>query len=73
MKKKRKRNFDEVVRGIASAEKDVDKVLRAAKLTRREKPSFWEDMDLSWAVAYAVLGILGLSMWIGFIVLILNS
>ena len=33
-----KRNFTEVVKGIESAEKDVDKVLDAAQLQRHEGP-----------------------------------
>lgn len=34
-----KRNFDQVVDTIESAEKDVDKVLEAARLQRHEGPS----------------------------------
>ncbi len=42
MAKKRKRDFEEVVQDIESAEEDVDKVLKAARLERYEKESFWE-------------------------------
>lgn len=34
-----KRNFTEVVKGIESAERDVDKVLGAGRLERHEGPS----------------------------------
>ena len=34
-----KRNFEDVVKGVESAEKDVDKVLDAARLQRHEGPS----------------------------------
>lgn len=34
---KDKRKFQEVVRGIRDAERDVDSVLRAAKMERRER------------------------------------
>ncbi len=33
-----KRNFEDVVKGVESAEKDVDKVLDAARLQRHEGP-----------------------------------
>ncbi len=33
-----KRNFEDVVKGVESAEKDVDKMLDAARLQRHEGP-----------------------------------
>lgn len=42
MKKKDNRKFRKVVGNIRRAERDVDKVLRAAKLKRCERSEFWE-------------------------------
>jgi len=48
------RKFEEVVRGIVSAEKDVDKVLAAAKLTRKER----ERMDTTDIMALMTMGLM---------------
>lgn len=40
-RKQDNRTFEEVVRSIASSEEDVDRVLKAAKMDRREG-DFWE-------------------------------
>ena len=61
-KKKDYRQFEQVLRGIRSAEKDVDKLLKAARLQRQERPSFWEGTDFSEIIfgAVIVLGMLGM-------------
>lgn len=54
------RTFKEVVKGIKHAEKDVDKVLRAAKLQRNPEPRF-DSIDI---LAFMIVG----GMFICFIV-----
>jgi len=61
VKKKDRRKFRKVVGNIRQAERDVDKVLKAARLQRRERSSFWEriefvDVVFGTAVLCAVLG-----------------
>ncbi len=45
MKKRDLRDFESVVRGIVQAEEDVDRVLKAAKLQRREREGFWSRVE----------------------------
>lgn len=45
MKKQDFRDFESVVRGIVQAEEDVDRVLKAAKLQRREREGFWSRVE----------------------------
>ncbi len=62
MNKKDRREFEQVLRCIRSAEKDVDKLLKAARLQRRERPNFWEGTEFSEIIfgAVIVLGVLGM-------------
>lgn len=59
MKKKDRRKFRKVVGNIRQAERDVDKVLRAAKVRRSERPSILEGATFPGLVLGAVL-VLGL-------------
>ncbi len=45
------RNFEDVVRSIASSEDDVDKVLKAARLERHEANRMTGEQKLSLAIA----------------------
>lgn len=68
-----KRDFEEVVRGIASCEEDVDKVLAAARLERREGPPRYLTAEQKIGMVAMVLGFLfitfvfGLPVWLGLI------
>lgn len=68
MAKKRKRDFEEVVQGIESAEKDVDKVLKAARLERHPQRSLWSGTDFFWLLCGAVMVLLAGGM-IAFMIL----
>lgn len=55
------RTFKQVVKGIKRSEKDVDKVLRAAKLERREKSHDYEGIfDIIMMVGFYGFGIVSL-------------
>ena len=56
------RNFEDVVKGVESAEKDVDKVLEAAKLQRTPKSTFWDRVDFLEAALGGVLLLFALGM-----------
>lgn len=59
---KKYREFEEVVRQIAHSEDDVDKVLKAAKLQRTERGSFWGSVDFLFVIlgAMALLFVAGM-------------
>lgn len=57
------RKFEEVVRSIELSEKDVDRILKAARLTRNEKPSMSDDRF------EAILVFLGVVLVFGFMAL----
>lgn len=70
MKKIDDRDFESVVRGICRAEEDVDRVLKAARLTRKERSGFWGDvnfMEIVFGVVFIAIG-LGLTAMILLIV-----
>ena len=71
MAKKRYRDFEEVVRQIARSEKDVDKVLEAAKLQRVEHSSFWDNVDFPEIVLGLVLLTVALMIPLMFVLTIL--
>ncbi len=58
------RKFKEVVRGIENAEKDVDKVLAAAKLERKER-SQMEVEDIMALMAMGLMILMGLLFLVG--------
>ncbi len=58
MAKKRKRDFEDVVQGIESAEEDVDKVLKAARLERYPRRSLWSGTDFLWLLFGVVMVLL---------------
>lgn len=63
------RTFNEVVRSISRAEKDVDKVLHAARLQRHERMSDQQlDMIMSYVIGIILIlacsGMFGMMYWI---------
>lgn len=58
--KKDNRSFEEVVRSIEMSESDVDKILKAARLARIEKPKMSDDRFemLLWAITIIVAMVL---------------
>lgn len=70
-KKKDQRKFDQVLRGIRGAEKDVDKVLKAARMRRYERSSFWEGTGFVEVIFGAVMLIAALGMNVMMILTIL--
>lgn len=71
MKKKDRREFEQVLRSIRGAEEDVDKVLKAARLQRRERSSFWEGTEFIDIVfgALVLISVLGMFTFIILVVL----
>lgn len=63
-----KRNFEDVVKGVESAEKDVDKVLDAARLQRHEGPGTRMTGEQKANLLYTLMGCLTLlgAMWVLF-------
>lgn len=53
------RDFETVVRNIVRAEEDVDRVLKAAKLERRERSSLWEGTLFS-EIIFGLVIVIGL-------------
>jgi len=68
MAKKRQRDFDEVVQGIESAEEDVEKVLKAARLQRYEKESFWESTAFT-SIIFGIVVVLLVGGMMAFMIL----
>ena len=64
---KDKRHFKAVVRSIKGAEKDVDEVLKAARLERHERrPRFsFDSDDLLMVLAFATVWLLLILMFLG--------
>lgn len=62
MAKHKQRDFEDVVRQIARSEEDVDKVLKAAKLQRWPRASFWDRVGFSEAVFGGLLLLFALGM-----------
>ena len=54
------RSFEEVVRSIEMSESDVDKILKAARLSRNEKPKMSDDRF------EMICGLIVVAMIIGF-------
>lgn len=64
---KDKRHFKAVVRSIKGAEKDVDEVLKAARLERHDRrPRFsFDSDDLLMVLAFATVWLLLILMFLG--------
>lgn len=62
------RNFDQVVKGVESAEKDVDKMLDAARLQRHEGPCTRLTGEQKASLLYTLMGCVTLlgAIWILF-------
>ena len=63
----KERTFEEVVRSIEMSENDVDRILKAARLTRNEKPKM-SDNQLETIVGFATIVLIAVFMF-GFMAL----